>query len=399
MPKAQSSSPDPATAGIATPDSTIATTHALQEGGSNVGSDEDGPNVSGGSSIGGSSNSSSGSSSSGVTDAPCEVQPSMDPGKGSASNGSSVGSDVSPTEVDQERVGGSCESGAGGGPQAEQGGSSCKGYSWCSFTVVQSFGNSFSLLESQPEDFIPVLSGSQWPDSRGGMQCKPTPVPGGYEVWLIKDIAQLAVSIAWLREGVHPQENLLSIDMEWTPEFEAGSSSPLAVIQIASPTRCIILHIPSLGASSTSNPQLAGYPSVGLQSLVRTVLGMPDWAKQRKATMSKWGASELRAYQVHYAALDAFIPGLIFRQLRAWHASPRVHCSWCLQALYAPALPQRMKCISPGCRQSFLSAPKLSSHVKDSHPLLYDMCQDNLPQDNSCYHCSRVFFGAPLIQL
>ncbi len=43
------------------------------------------------------------------------------------------------------------------------------------------------------------------------------------------------------------QDRVIAIDLEWRPEYVAGRSSPVALMQLASATTCVLLRISSLG--------------------------------------------------------------------------------------------------------------------------------------------------------
>lgn len=45
------------------------------------------------------------------------------------------------------------------------------------------------------------------------------------------------------------------------------------------------------------------------------------WICHFQVTMSNWEEYMLQEEQIRYAALDALIPGAVFRQLRIWHSS------------------------------------------------------------------------------
>ncbi|KAG2436454.1 hypothetical protein HXX76_006757 [Chlamydomonas incerta] len=226
---------------------------------------------------------------------------------------------------------------------------------------------------------------------------------GGVEVLLVQDARGLRPAIAWLRQSL-ADDAVAGIDSEWPAVFTNGSSSSssgsssssssssasiraaaaasekLSLLQLASPTRVLLLHLVCMegevldplhamlsdpvitwvaaGWSRSEGARLArtlgglpppmrvldvqaaavaaGWHRVGLASLANEVLGGAGFVKHRKVTTSNWARPDLNERQIRYAALDALLPPMVLRQLRLFAAFPGLRCSFCRYEMHAP---------------------------------------------------------------
>jgi len=182
-------------------------------------------------------------------------------------------------------------------------------------------------------------------------------LPGWCEVRVLEDPAGAGEATAWLEESMN--DPVLGVDLEWKPERRPGQDNKVALLQLATERRALLLrtHLTELPAATgdllrrrssvltgfdfTCDAQKLksafgfelyretnavdlktlsermGYPHMGLARLCRHVLGR-EAAKSKRVACSNWEAPQLSASQVQYAAFDAWLCGQMFRQLRAW---------------------------------------------------------------------------------
>ena len=182
-------------------------------------------------------------------------------------------------------------------------------------------------------------------------------LPGWCEVRVLEDPAGAGEATAWLEESMN--DPVLGVDLEWKPERRPGENNKVALLQLATERRALLLRtrlteLPPATAALLRRrssvltgfdftcdaqklksafgfdlyreanavdlkalSQQMGYPHMGLARLCRYVLGR-EVAKSKRVATSNWEAPQLSASQVQYAALDAWVCGLMFRQLRAW---------------------------------------------------------------------------------
>ena len=199
-------------------------------------------------------------------------------------------------------------------------------------------------------------------------------LPDGLTIHLVESHQELAPALSSLRASM--EDSIIAIDLEWRPDHRPSSNNPVALIQLASGTACVLIrccrlggrtlpaalsHLFSdssltfvsfswdcsdeskmkstfgIGKSCFSNfldlqhvAKALGYASLGLASLTHRVIGVA-MPKSRSVSCSNWQQPRLTPAQVQYAALDAFVTGSVFRGLRLWHASPSP-CSGCKEA-------------------------------------------------------------------
>jgi hypothetical protein len=199
-------------------------------------------------------------------------------------------------------------------------------------------------------------------------------------VLLVENAAYVAPAMQALRASM--TDSLISIDLEWRPEFN-GNFTPVALLQLASSRMAVLIRTCRMGFQlhpavksflqdpgvsllgcgwggadeqkmqrtfSLSEKQLGGvldiqqiargmgYTQLGLANLCRAVLGV-SLPKSKRVSMSNWETRALSRIQVQYAALDVFLAGQVFRGLRLWHTCQEP-CATCLQLLGAVLLGQ-----------------------------------------------------------
>lgn len=59
--------------------------------------------------------------------------------------------------------------------------------------------------------------------------------------------------IRWLRRSLG-RDQLLGIDLEWRPTRSRGATSPLALMQVATASRVLLLHVVHMGPSAIGEP-------------------------------------------------------------------------------------------------------------------------------------------------
>ncbi|GLI67873.1 hypothetical protein VaNZ11_012161 [Volvox africanus] len=278
------------------------------------------------------------------------------------------------------------EAAAAGGP-----------HDWATVPLLYSFGPNFKLLEEDavpqevplPEELL-ALTG-RLPDSGGGGRsavdallpgCTAFTIAGDYQILLVQNSLSVDTAVAWLRASVG-EDRVVGVDAEWPPTFKAGTSPRLAMLQLASTSRVLLLHIAQMRRKVTApggpihsllsdasltwvgsgwghsdrfvmmeafgNAALppavvdvqvaaraAGWPRVGLLGLVNDLMGVSEFQKPRKLSMCNWAAATMSGRQIRYAALDALLPLILLRQLRLFAAMPGLRCSFCKQAMHAP---------------------------------------------------------------
>lgn len=166
------------------------------------------------------------------------------------------------------------------------------------------------------------------------------------------------------------RDDIIAIDLEWRPDSK-NTDNPVALIQLANDSCCVLFrcqqweelptqlqklfssHLTFIAFSWDSCDERKmqstfgfgkkdfryfidlqnvaarlGYPeSCGLSSLCTRVLGQ-SLPKLNRVSRSDWQSNELSRVQIRYAALDAFMTVIVFKNFRAWHASP-VPCASC----------------------------------------------------------------------
>ncbi|GFR50153.1 hypothetical protein Agub_g12316 [Astrephomene gubernaculifera] len=276
--------------------------------------------------------------------------------------------------------------------------------------------------------------------------CTAYTLSDGFEALLVQDVRSLVPAISWLRASLSP-DLVLGIDTEWPPVFKPGTTSSLALMQLASPSRALLLHTAQMRRSATapggplhrllSDPTLtwvacgwssgdrggmerafggtlpnmqvldvqaaagaAGWPRLGLASLVRDVLGVEEFSKSRNTCMTNWAKGEMSEAKVRYAVLDALLPPLLLRQLRLFAALPGLRCCFCKQPFHAPAgmqqLPPPPLVKPPTGLPQPSDNPSASQQQQQQPPQEQQQQQQQDPQKPalSCDHCGRTFWSA-----
>ncbi|EFJ48433.1 hypothetical protein VOLCADRAFT_91127 [Volvox carteri f. nagariensis] len=238
---------------------------------------------------------------------------------------------------------------------------------WATVTLSYNFGSSFKLLEEKavtrevplPEELL-LLAGRP-PDSGAGgggggggggrsavdallPGCTAYTIAGDYHVLLVQDGRSLAPAVAWFRASLG-EDRVVGIDSEWPPTFKTGEAPQLAMLQLATSSRVLLLHIARMRRKEViapggpihvllSDPSLtwvgsgwsnsdrtivkgafggatlppavvdvqvaaraAGWGRVGLLALVNDLLGMREFQKPRKLSMCNWAAASLSERQ------------------------------------------------------------------------------------------------------
>lgn len=190
-------------------------------------------------------------------------------------------------------------------------------------------------------------------------------LPSGLQLSIVDNPLDLEPAIQSLRNSM--QDDIISIDLEWKPDFRPDSNNKIALIQLATSTSCVLIRACNLGKTMPSallkffrDPAVTfisfswdssdegkmintygigrrscfaryidlqtvaeslGYHGYGLSTLTERVLGVEP-PKSKSTSRSDWQRSVLTPSQVQYAALDALLTGHVFRSLRLWHSSP-----------------------------------------------------------------------------
>ena len=181
---------------------------------------------------------------------------------------------------------------------------------------------------------------------------------GQGDVRVVDDPAEMSEALAWL--GASMRDCLLGFDVEWRAEFRKGQRNKVALLQIASFSRVLLLRtshagLPDACRGFLSRPgvclvgfdfrcdakklqesfgfdlhavrhidlkvfgEALGYRQLGLSRLVLVTFAR-ELPKSKKVSMSNWEQpGPLSPAQIKYAAMDAWVCGHIFRQLRLWH--------------------------------------------------------------------------------
>ncbi|KAG1677213.1 hypothetical protein FOA52_013411 [Chlamydomonas sp. UWO 241] len=249
-------------------------------------------------------------------------------------------------------------------------------------------------------------------------------MPQGLQVHVVSDEAGVPGALAALRASM--LDPVLAIDLEWTADRRQGESSPVAVVQLASASVAVLLHLAPMGyrlhpglRELLSDPSVVvvghswasadetkaqksfgfgsqafgrfldlqqcaarlGFPRLGLAALVKQVMGMQLSKAQQ---LSNWGTQRLSTEQVKYAALDVFIAGHIFRCLRLRHSAP-TPCAACGQLLGPAAgspvagAETAIRC----CGKDFGRLSHYRLHKQASHP-------ERPVEYDSCHACGKV---------
>mmetsp|Transcript_5958 Transcript_5958/g.14072 ORF Transcript_5958/g.14072 Transcript_5958/m.14072 type:complete len:640 (-) Transcript_5958:467-2386(-) len=239
----------------------------------------------------------------------------------------------------------------------------------------------------------------------------------GLEVYMVDNPAHAADAINRLRASM--QDPLITIDLEWKPEWKAGQNNRVSLMQLSSATVCVLLHTSSMGfqlpqavkdlltdpkvrilgfgwesadenkmqstfqmgQSSFGNfldlqvvaKQLSFPGSMGLLKLTKLVLGH-DLVKAKAVSRSNWSLRFLSLHQIKYAAMDVFACGQVFRALRLWHSSPSA-CPGCHALVGALLPPPILQC--PSTKKSFGTNMRhyLENAAKLKVPALYIHCE------------------------
>ena len=178
------------------------------------------------------------------------------------------------------------------------------------------------------------------------------------DVRVVDDPAEMSEALVWL--GASMRDCLLGFDVEWRAEFRKGQRNKVALLQIASFSRALLLRTSHAGLPDACRDFLCspnvclvgfdfrcdakklqesfgfdlhatrhidlkvfgealGYRQLGLSRLVRWVFRR-ELPKSKKVSMSNWEQpGPLSPAQIKYAATDAWICAHIFRQFRHWH--------------------------------------------------------------------------------
>lgn len=243
-------------------------------------------------------------------------------------------------------------------------------------------------------------------------------LPEGLSAYVVDNAEHAEDAIKKLRASM--QDRVLAIDLEWRPEYTAGQRSPVAVMQLASATACVILHTSAMGfrlpkavSDLLADPSVImlgfgwdsadetkmmstfsigkakfqnfldlqvvahclGYHSYGLARLTKQVLGVP-LQKSKQVSRSNWAAPRLTPHQIKYAALDVFSAGQLLRGLRLWHSSPSP-CSACRKPIGGmPAgKDEPLHCGTRGCTVVTHDLARHINHCQSTgHTATHDAC-------------------------
>ncbi|KAL4422950.1 hypothetical protein ABPG75_009147 [Micractinium tetrahymenae] len=213
---------------------------------------------------------------------------------------------------------------------------------------------------------MPVLGVDLAAAARPGAMLRPLDassyaLQGGLEVLIVSRREELGAALRRLQEAAAAcASTTIAIDLEWRPDFRPGSDNPVALVQLAAGSVCVLVRACLLGfpdelRSFLSDPahtfvglnwhtadarkmlssfgwetrhfgrfadlasvasrtfyDLGGRP--GLAALALRVLGVA-LPKDKAVTLSDWAAPTLSADQIRYAALDAALVWRIHRRL------------------------------------------------------------------------------------
>ncbi|GAX82096.1 hypothetical protein CEUSTIGMA_g9524.t1 [Chlamydomonas eustigma] len=295
--------------------------------------------------------------------------------------------------------------------------SATKWSSWCTFDVRIPHRNWQTIYDSNPHVYYSFLMGKGY---------ERIYLPENLQVYLVQNPAHVGAALKLLKASM--QDRALAIDLEWKPDFGGKSNgNPVAVMQLASATVCVLLHasamsyqlpsevkellcspditligcgwdggdeiklMRSFGFGRSSFPGFVdlqevavalGYQRVGLGSMAKQVMGIP-MPKSKKVSMSNWAAQSLNMSQIKYASLDAFVAGQVFRGLRLWHSSPSP-CPGCLHIVGALLTAvDAFPCKSESCDKTFTDLHEYEEHCLQSGH------NNNQPALLVCEMCGR----------
>eukprot|EP01024_Parvocaulis_polyphysoides_P007018 TRINITY_DN12106_c3_g1_i1.p1 TRINITY_DN12106_c3_g1~~TRINITY_DN12106_c3_g1_i1.p1 ORF type:complete len:366 (-),score=15.78 TRINITY_DN12106_c3_g1_i1:43-1140(-) len=225
---------------------------------------------------------------------------------------------------------------------------------------------------------------------------------------------QVVKALLELRESM--QDRVIGIDLEWVA-FQ-GLDRRVSLIQLASSSVCVLIRccrmdfrLPQALKDFLQDPKITlvgfdwdntderkmkwsfnmsrqdfghyvdlkdvseglGYAGYGLAGVCHRILGLMPLKNEQ---LSNWEAKELTMQQIHYAAIDAFLTGQIFRVLRKWHAErDQGDCEICQRQIGEWLPNMKYLCLTESCKKQFNSIVKLWKHCKQySHPMALDLC-------------------------
>ncbi|KAK9819950.1 hypothetical protein WJX72_004294 [[Myrmecia] bisecta] len=222
---------------------------------------------------------------------------------------------------------------------------------WCDFDVVHAIVDWPCILQCLLDETGRFALPRAKPSTPGLCQL---PLPCGLSVMTVDSKGQLPEALQVLRGSM--QDCVVGIDLEWCPDFVKGACSQVALLQLASATCCLLVRTSHVGMppellAFLRDPTICllgfgwggndekkmqhsfgigkatfgyfldlktvsealGYYQYGVNTLASQLLSLRS-PMGKQVTMSNWEAKWLSRRQVCYAALDAFLPGHIFRR-------------------------------------------------------------------------------------
>eukprot|EP01023_Acetabularia_acetabulum_P065732 TRINITY_DN8740_c0_g3_i1.p1 TRINITY_DN8740_c0_g3~~TRINITY_DN8740_c0_g3_i1.p1 ORF type:complete len:351 (+),score=27.94 TRINITY_DN8740_c0_g3_i1:832-1884(+) len=239
-------------------------------------------------------------------------------------------------------------------------------------------------------------------------------IPGGLKIIQAQTEEQVIKALLVLRDSM--QDRVVGIDLEWVPY--QGLDRRVSLIQLASSSVCVLIrssrmdyHLPQALKEFLQDPKVTlvgfdwdnaderkfkwsfnmsrqefghfvdlkdvseglGYAGYGLSGVCHRVMGIMPLKNEQ---LSNWEAKQLTSEQIHYAAIDAFLTGQIFRVLRKWHAErDEGDCPICQRQMGEWLPNTKYVCLTDDCKKQFSSIVKLWKHCKQySHPMALDLC-------------------------
>ncbi|GFR45516.1 hypothetical protein Agub_g6908 [Astrephomene gubernaculifera] len=286
---------------------------------------------------------------------------------------------------------------------------------WCSFDVKVPSGIRWQAVFGEPPSALQRFS-----MARGYEKLI---LPEGLVSYVVENPRRVEDALQRLRASM--QDRVIAIDLEWKPEVVAGRTSPVALLQLATASTCLLLRVSCMGfslptpvAEFLADPSLVilgfgwdtadeakmagtfgmgrarfhsfldlqqvaadlGYHSYGLARLAEQVLGLP-MNKAKSVSRSNWAAPSLNNHQLKYASLDVFTAGQLFRALRLWHSSPSP-CAACRNPIGELLQLGPLHCGEPSCNAR--PATDLMRYINHctsrGHP----------PRYGTCSSCGRI---------
>ncbi|KAL4545176.1 hypothetical protein Ndes2526B_g02288 [Nannochloris sp. 'desiccata'] len=200
----------------------------------------------------------------------------------------------------------------------------------------------------------------------------PRQIPGGVAVHVVETHTALIPALAALRSSM--QDGVVAIDLEWRPDYRAGSNNRVALMQLASGSTCVLIRCCLLGHSfPAALRHLFSDPSLTFVSF--------SWDSSDEMKMkSTFGVGKDCFARFFRLATDALVTGSVFRGLRLWHASPSP-CTACRQPFgveMAAGLGSLTSMVCRECNKNCRHMHGLLSHLKDTGhnggALLCDEC-------------------------